>query len=634
MTLNEDRVLEAQATATSHVPSTRIGRLFAALERHLSRRAAPWIILLVAALLTCTSLTNGYASDDYELLAAERGATIASGHAPFDLFAFATGRTADAERLRDAGVLSWWIDESTRIHFLRPLASMTHALDGGAPMLEHAHNVVWYLLAIAALWLLLSRGAESRGVAAFGLLLFAVDDLHGGTVGWIANRSALMAATFGFATLWAHDKKVQGAREVQGGGRAGAIVAPLLFATALASAEAGIGTLGFLVAHALVRDRRSARERLFGLAPYAVIVAVYGAIYTAGSFGVRNATQYVDPVGEPLRFGRALLERLPAFLWAMIGGLPSDAAMAYAAIHPALPYVMAVVGFVAFGLFVGLLVPLLRRDRDVAFWLLGAILATLPLCAGFASDRVLVVPSAGIAVVIARLAFAVTRDANLYASKVSRVLGRLATGALVVTALPLSALILPARAHAGEATRAPFANADTSLPSGPPSDTTVVLVNPPVEPLVLYTHYARAARGAPSPGRTRVLATGGRALEVERVDTHTLRIRGDAGLLSREIDMMRRRPGRDLPVGATIRLPDLAITIEAITADGRPAAARYRFEKALEDPDLVWLQWQGDRFVGFAPPALGTSTALPAIDIVKLFTGGLRAKDGHDRENR
>lgn len=627
MTLNKDMITHE---ALANTPSTRSGRLLAAFERRLARPAAPWILLLIAALLTCTSLTNGYTSDDYELLAAERGAPIAMGRPLFDLFDFATGRPADAERLRDAGVLSWWIDPTTRIHFLRPLASVTHTLDGGAPMLEHAHNVVWYLLAIAALWLVLSRSEAPRGVAAFGLLLFAVDDLHGATVGWIANRSALMAAAFGFATLWAHDKKVRD------GWRAGAIVAPLLFATALASAEAGIGALGYLVAHALVRDRRTARERLFALAPYAAVVAVYGVLYATGSFGVRNATQYVDPVGEPLRFGRLLLERLPAFLWAMIGGLPSDAAMAYATIHPALPYVMAVVGLVAFGLFVGLLVPLLRRDREITFWLLGAVLATLPLCAGFASDRVLLVPSAGIAVVIARLAFAVMRDANLYASKVSRVLGRLATGALLVAALPLSALLLPARAHAGDATRAPFTNADTSLPSGAASaDATVVLVNPPVEPLVLYAHYARAARGAPSPGRTRVLATsGGRALQVERVDAHTIRIRSEAGLLSREIDMMRRRPGRDLPVGATVRLPDLEVTIEAVTADGRPMAALYRFERALDDPELVWRQWQGDRFEGFTPPATGTTTTLPAIDVVKLFTGGLRAKDGHDRENR
>lgn len=98
--------------------------------------------------------------------------------------------------------------------------------------------------------------------------------------------------------------------------------------------------------------------------------------------------------------------------------------------------------------------------------------------------------------------------------------------------------------------------------------------------------------------------------------------------------MMRRRPGRDLPVGATVHLPDLTITIEAVTADGRPAAALYHFERALDDPELVWRQWQGDRFGGFTPPPMGTTTTLPAIDVVKLFTGGLRAKDGHDARPR
>jgi hypothetical protein len=194
-----------------------------------------------------------------------------------------------------------------------------------------------------------------------------------------------------------------------------------------------------------------------------------------------------------------------------------------------------------------------------------------------------------------------------------------------MASVPLSFPLLALRSCGTRDAQRMFLRADASVPTDPAilGGRTLVLLDPPLEPLAFYMQYQRAARGAPRPARTRVLATsGGRALRVERIDDRTLRLSSEAGLLSRTADMMMRSPGRDLPAGAAVEVAGLRVEIERVTADGRPAAARFRFDRPLEDPQLLWMQW-GVRergYVPFTPPAIGAAVTLPAVDLVDLFT--------------
>src|SRR4030095_13371515 len=108
----------------------------------------------------------------------------------------------------------------------------------------------------------------------------------------------------------------------------------------------------------------------------------------------------------------------------------------------------------------------------------------------------------------------------------------------------------------------------------------------------------------------RVLAGGTRTLEVERVDQRTLRIRGADGLLARLGEMLTRRGDPRPAGGARGELPGMTVEIEAVTDDGRPATALYRFAAPLEDSHYRWRQWQGRGFVAFPPPAVGQKVGL------------------------
>ena len=598
-----------------------IARILALFEVWLARPVAPWVVVALAAVIVSPSLTAGRSSDDFVRVAVEHRADIALGHEPADLYTFATGASADAERLRADGVFPWWADGSTRLHFFRPVTSLTHALDHalwpGSAVGEHAQSIVWYLLLVGAVWLLLRRSRAPRWLAVFALLLFALDDTHGAAIGWIASRNSIVCAVFGFLCLWAHD------RWRRDGWRAGAALAPLLFALAMGAGEAGVATLGYLIAYAVFLDQGTRAQRMARLAPYAALVAVFGAIYALGGYGARHATQYIDPAGEPARYAGAVITRLPIYLHALLSGPPSEAWTFYPMLHPAMPYLMWAVAVLSVAGFVWVARPILRGDREGWFWLTGAALAAAPACAGFPSNRLLIFSSLGILAVVARFVVAVARGAaTLYPGKGQRAFAVFTTFWLFVTSVPLSVLTLKMGATDTSKSQARFDRVDASIPADASiAGKTLVLVNPPIEPLVFYMHYARAARDAIRPAHTRVLATsGGRALTVERVDEHTLRVASDAGLLARAADMMMRSPGHDLRAGATVDVAGMQVQVERVTADGRPAAALFRFERSLDDPGLVWMVWGQRGFVAFTPPAPGARTELPAVDLVKLFT--------------
>ena len=79
-------------------------------------------------------------------------------------------------------------------------------------------------------------------------LLWAIDDAHGTPVGFLANRSTILATLFGVLTLLAHD------RLRRDGWRMGIVIGPLLLVLSLLSKEAGIATVGYLAAYSIFID--------------------------------------------------------------------------------------------------------------------------------------------------------------------------------------------------------------------------------------------------------------------------------------------------------------------------------------------------------------------------------------------
>ena len=113
-----------------------------------------------------------------------------------------------------------------KAEFLQALTVLTHRLDYAlwpdSPALMHANSLFWLGAAVFAVACFYRRMLGSTWVAGVAALLFAVDDARGATVGFLANRNVLVAATFGVSALIVHD------RARRDGSRIAGLLAPLL----------------------------------------------------------------------------------------------------------------------------------------------------------------------------------------------------------------------------------------------------------------------------------------------------------------------------------------------------------------------------------------------------------------------
>jgi hypothetical protein len=81
--------------------------------------------------------------------------------------------------------------------------------------------------------------------------------------------------------------------------------------------------------------------------------------------------------------------------------------------------------------------------------------------------------------------------------------------------------------------------------------------------------------------------------------------------LTRLLDHILRDPDRPLRLGQQIRLTTADIEITALSSEGLPAEATFRFAVPLDDPSLRWVTTRGFSYVPFEPPAVGQTVRVP-----------------------
>lgn len=588
--------------------------------RWLSGRWAPLVVVCLGLALASPALTGGFTADDHlhRLMARDDPGIPGLESRPLDLFVFASGDRGDAARLRDAGVYPWWTDLGVRMAFLRPLSSATHAVDHALwperAELMLLHNLVWLALSLVLAWRFYRRFVQVRWLAVLALILYAVDDARGATVGWIADRNALIAPVFAIPALLAHD------RWRRTGWRLGAWLGPLAFVLALGAGEGSLAIIAYLAAHALWLDRGTWGSRALALAPYAGAVVVWRCLYGALGYGVIGSGIYHDPSAEPLRFGIDAAARIPLLLLGQLGLPWSDAGTLYPLMGPyALPVMVAFA--LAFLTAVGLAcLRLLRHDATARFFATGMVLAAVPVASTLPADRLLgFVGLGGMGLVAQLLGVALTRR-DLLAGRGLRRTGALAVvTVMVVVHLVLAPPLLMVRSRSMVTVGGVFDRADRGVPSDPAvTSRTVILVTAPSDAFGGYLPLMRASRRQARPAHLYWLATAITPVTVERVDRRTLRVTPEGGFLRYQVDQMLRSPARPFARGERIVLSGVTIEIEAV-AGGRPLAVLARFDRSLDDQSLVWRRWSGRTYVEYTPPPLGATEVLAPFDMLKIL---------------
>lgn len=596
-------------------------------KRLLGARRLPLYVGLLAALLVLPTIQAGLMLDDYVHRALFLPSVRAEGgpRGDWDLFHFQGDDQVSFRRQLERGVFPWWTSPGLRLAFMRPITSLSHALDyhvfPEAPAIMHAENIALYgvLALLAALFY--RRIIAAPVVAGLAAFFYAVDDAHGFVVAWIANRNALLAAVFGFAALVAHD------RHRRDGWKAGAYAAPLCFTLAMLSGEAALGTLPYLFAYALFIDPASRKSRALSLAPYALIFIAYASAYSALGYGARGGGMYIDPGREPLAFLRAVGERLPLLLLAQLAFPPSDVAMLMsdARIQAFLP--VAIVAASALSLVVWLGA---RKEKTAAFWATGALLSLVPVCATVPNDRLLLFPGLGAFGLLAVFLATVRRDVSIAALRVQKVGRRalwvafsLASSLFLLMHALVAPLLLPVRAVV--TARGGHMIVERTNASLPPSEAirgrTLIIVNSPDTLCASYALADRTFYGKEPPVAIRHLAVVIEGEELlRRRGPQELELTAPAGFLRDAISKVYRNPDDGLHVGDVFKVQGMTVELLSLTEDGkRPKTVLFRFEKALEDPSYVWVVWGGAGFVPFVPPVVGEEKVVQPVDVQAAY---------------
>jgi hypothetical protein len=597
-------------------------------SRALASPKAPAFIVLIALVLVSPALGTGLAADDYFHKIVLHGSTTGPDAIGTDaiprglsqLFVWADGTEQRARAMMALGMTGWWTNPKLVMAYFRPIAGYTHYLDYAlwpdSPWLMHLHSIAWLALAWVALLALYRRllGGACVLLPVLAFALYALDDARAMTVAWIANRNALIALALAVPALLLHDVSAR-ERDPARAKRA-SWLSPIVLGAALLAGESALAISAYFFAYALFLDPAGRARGLRRIAPHAIVSVVWAVAYRALGYGARGSGLVIDPGSDPLTFALKLLERAPVLLAGQLGFPPSDAWEAYPGLKPWLPALMMAIALVTLLVIALLAAPLVRRDPRARFFVVGALLATVPVCAQFPHDRLLPFIGIGGAGLIALLLEPWLTAAYAELSKKRR----FALASLAGLHLVLAPVWLPLRVRAPLDIERMVRAGERSIDDSPSvRDKTVVLMNPPVDAYAGYVPPMRAAEGRPRPAAIHWLATGASEVRITRTDPRTLRVRPVAGFLSLPSERMQRNPRDPMAVGQLVPLHELSIEITELTGDGRPAEILARFSHPLEDARYRLLFWEAGRFRAFTPPAVGASTSLPGVDFASLL---------------
>ncbi len=613
----------------------------------IARRRYPAVLIGLGLLLALPSLGTGVQLDDFVIRAAVLERELIEGvpRSCWEPFTFVDGDPQHTHAAMDHGLMPWWADPELRLAFWRPLTAVTHMLDfrlwPRRPWLMHAQSLVWFGLlvwAVAVLYRRLIGREHAAWIAALAALLFTLDDAHALPVAWLANRNALLAGLCGVLTLIAHD------RWRQDGWRPGAVWAPLVFAVGLLCKEATASAGGYLLAYTIFLDRGRWPGRLLSLLPYLAVGAVWFGLYQALGFGVVGSGVYIDPSHDPIGFALQVARCGPILLLGQWGLPPSELSVVMSAAAYRLHWLFAVVFLTVVG--VGLL-PLIARDRLARFWTMGMLLAVLPACVAFAMDRLLLFVGIGAMGLLAQWLGGLSQRSDWVPRRAvwRRPAGVLA-GVLLAIHLVAAPVIFWVMIHVPRAAGRESAQLMDTFPADPEiARQTVVVVNPLALGAHWYLTLQQDIHRRPVPQRSLDLASACSVVRLTRIDPRTLAVRPHGGYLPRLrqwpghprppmmssvhavhlADRFLRSDRRPLALGQTVELTVATIEITELTADGRVAEARFRFQVPLEDPSLRWLKVTRQGYEPMAPPAVGQ-----AVDVATFRWDRGEARPGRE----
>lgn len=579
------------------------------------------------------ALGAGFLSDDYAQYAMLKGAYPVS-RSPFDLYTFVGGRK-ETKTLMNFGAVPWWGHPDLRLSMMRPLSSVMvvfdYALFGKNVYGFHIHSMIWWAFLVACVAVVL-RQLLPLSMAAIAVILFAIEEGHGMSVAWLANRSALIALSLAWLALWAH------IRWRRDGSKAALVASIILFAIALLAGEWTFPVFAYLLAFELLGMSDSAVKRAAALLPACVLGLAFVVSQRLLDYSPVASDVYVNPFAEPAIFLAESIIRIPAFFAELVFGVPvgwyeSTPWRSYVLsmnlfspqawkLIPAWKFWHSLIGVISFAAAFYVIRWGLKRQtagvkRELLWLILGALLSLIPMVASFPSSRLVVPAFVGISACYAMVSlccYQSLRSASIRGLLLSRS-GRFVL--LVAFALAYfqvwkasweSRFDVLRRAYQHRSIREWVLRAE--IDDNRVRNQDIFLVNSVEHTTAVYSPYVRFFYGHPLPRSCRLLSGAPKAHDIIRTGPNQLEILVLGGtFLDGGLARLYRADRFLYSLNEVISLEGLTIKVLAIT-DNEPYRVRFTFEKPLEDPSYLFLHSCEEGLRRFKPPEIGKSVRL------------------------
>jgi hypothetical protein len=437
--------------------------------------------------------------------------------------------------------------------------------------------------------------------------VFTVSGIHG-ILAWNATRHIVIAGALGMLALAAH------VRWRETGWRTGRVLAVVGVALALSASEAAFGVIAYLLAYEALGAPGGPRVRLRAAAPVLVLLGGYLVGYRLADLGASGGFDYIDPLAAPATFLIELPGRWLFLSGALLAGGNADLWLLARDLRPAFIAVAAAI-VVAFAIALRIVWRDATADeRRGGRWLIaGAAAATVPFAGTPIGSRCLVLPMIGGSVAIAFVLHGwwTARQGAATTSRIVAVAGVLLAVVHLVGA-PVARLAAPYVLRQMMHDRLVTAVLGTDVDAERLPSQRVVVLRAPDFMMGLHPLVYRALYRLPMARSWRTLSWAPGAHRFTRTAADTLDLEIVGGAIDAPL----------LEAGQVIALEGMRVTV--LARDGRgPTRIRFQLDRPLDDPAVVLLAWDVDRFgrVG-VPPVGGT---------LSLEVDGTASADGVER---
>ena len=508
----------------------------------------------------------------------------------------------------------WWKHPDFQVALWRPLSSALLRVDqrlfGHDSIGYHAHSLLW-LACLLALVAAFYRKRLSPRVATLALLIFALDECHILTAGWIANRHAMVAMVPTVLGLMAH------LRWRQEGWSLGLPLSLLGYAVGMAASEASLGIMAYVVAFEVFGQARRLRDLWRGLTPVAVLGVAYVLAYKAMGFGAARSGFYLDPLRETQEFFLGALGHIPAFLSAAVFGLPSDLWFFAPEMRP-IQIGVGVLAALLLAFLVTKLWPTIGdENKAVLRWIApGALLSLLPSAISQPFDRNLLAPMLGGGVVLAVIVtelWAVGRGSSARSFVRAGALG-LATLLVLIHLLLAPVGRIGTFRFMGDEWR-DLRRLAARLPADvlPGDEADVVFLAAPDIVIGGFLPLVHGFEGQPCFHSWEVLSLAPYDYEIVRTDARTLEMRMlERQMLTSPPERFHRPSSTPLRRGDVIRTADLEVEVLEDNGLG-PVRVTFRFARSLDSGPWRFLAWTEEGVESVGIPEIGETRRYPYV---------------------